>query len=160
MHLIMHVRVVTGEGDDAKAVEWLRRSVQKEHPASLYQLGLLAGSGRGMEKDVEQATKLMRLAAERGFAPAQYFLALTYIRGQGVPKDDAIATDPFSCLDCPSSTRLKNPVMKWSHKLRGISEVFPRDTSRTRIERQILRESQLQMNKLLLIVTTQKPTTH
>src|SRR5512132_1682336 len=46
----------------------------------------LAGLG-GVVKDDAEAARLTRLAAEQGFPPAQYDLALLYFTGRGVPKD-------------------------------------------------------------------------
>jgi hypothetical protein len=38
-------------------------------------------------QDYREAVKWYRLAAEQGYAPAQYSLGLAYEKGQGVPQD-------------------------------------------------------------------------
>ena len=43
--------------------------------------------GQGVPQDYKEAVKWFRLAAEQGFANAQYNLGVTYREGQGVAKD-------------------------------------------------------------------------
>jgi TPR repeat protein len=73
---------------DAAAVDELRRNADAGDPVA--QTGLatvyLAGLG-GVAKDDAEAARLTRLAAEQGFPPAEYDLALLYFTGRGVPKD-------------------------------------------------------------------------
>ena len=49
------------------------------------------GLGQGVPKDVVEAARLVRLAAEQGDAKAQLNLGLMYDLGQGVPRDDVQA---------------------------------------------------------------------
>ncbi len=46
-------------------------------------------NGQGVPQDYAMAVKWSRKAADQGYAPAQYALALMYGDGQGVPKDYA-----------------------------------------------------------------------
>jgi TPR repeat protein len=48
-------------------------------------------NGRGVPRDYAEALRLSRLAADQGFAAAQYSLAFAYANGQGVPQDYAEA---------------------------------------------------------------------
>ena len=50
-------------------------------------LGVCYHRGDGVEKDMEQAIKWYRKAAEKGYAPAQYELGECYYKGEGVEKD-------------------------------------------------------------------------
>ena len=43
--------------------------------------------GDGVPQDYKEAVRLYRLAAEQGFAPAQYNLGAIYFEGLGVPQD-------------------------------------------------------------------------
>ena len=73
---------------DSTAVDELRRNADAGDPVA--QTGLatvyLAGLG-GVAKDDAEAARLTRLAAEQGFPPAEYDMALLYFTGRGVPKN-------------------------------------------------------------------------
>jgi TPR repeat protein len=45
------------------------------------------GDGRGVERDIDEAAKWYRKAAEKGVKEAQFRLGGLYERGEGVPKD-------------------------------------------------------------------------
>jgi len=53
------------------------------------------GKGGGVPQDYEGAIKSYRLAAEQGFAPAQYNLGAMYVEGLGVPQDHKEAVKWF-----------------------------------------------------------------
>ena len=58
----------------------------------LNQLGYDYNFGQnGKPQDYAQAVKYYRLAADQGFAMAQYNLGVCYKRGEGVPQDDGMA---------------------------------------------------------------------
>ncbi|MBT5049221.1 MAG: sel1 repeat family protein, partial [Rhodospirillaceae bacterium] len=56
-------------------------------------LGLMLHYGQGVERDVENAIRWYRVAAERGNSMAQLKLGLTYDDGDGVAKDQAEAAE-------------------------------------------------------------------
>ena len=58
-----------------------------DHDYAQYFMGVMLLEGRGVKKDLENASKWLRKAAEKGIAPAQYRLGELYMNGQGVPKD-------------------------------------------------------------------------
>lgn len=61
-------------------------------PQALFEIGARFTEGRaGVEVDTKQAAQWYELAAERGFAPAQYRLGSLYEKGNGVPRDMARA---------------------------------------------------------------------
>jgi TPR repeat protein len=60
-------------------------------PVKAFEEGLAAFQAESPDKS--QAAKLFREAATRGHAGAQYYLAMIYERGMGVPKDVAAALD-------------------------------------------------------------------
>lgn len=75
---------------DGTAVDSLRQ--QAEAGDAIAQTALatvyLAGLG-GVARDDAEAARWTRLAADQGFAPAEYDLALLYYTGRGLPKDDS-----------------------------------------------------------------------
>ena len=58
-------------------------------------MGSLYANGQGVLQDYKEAVKLYRLAAEQGFAPAQYNLGAMYFEGLGVPQDHKEAVKWF-----------------------------------------------------------------
>ena len=60
--------------DYAQALDWFRRTGEREDPYSLYMLGLMWMKGQGVEKDEEQGLNLIRAAAERGSRTAKKHL--------------------------------------------------------------------------------------
>jgi len=75
---------------DTTAVDTLRQ--QADAGDAIAQTALatvyLAGLG-GVAKDDAEAVRWTRMAADQGFPPAEYDLALLYYTGRGVTKDDA-----------------------------------------------------------------------
>ncbi len=70
------------------AVKWYRLAAwQGQIPAAQYALACLYYSGLGIKRDVCEAAKWMRAAAEGGDVNAQYNLGLFYFRGEGVVQD-------------------------------------------------------------------------
>ncbi|EQM95281.1 tetratricopeptide repeat protein, partial [Oxalobacter paraformigenes] len=54
------------------------------NPATMNRIGYMYKKGRGVEKNLAEAVKWYRKAAEAGFAAAQFNLGLTYEEGYGV----------------------------------------------------------------------------
>ena len=52
---------------------------------------IMYADGRGVSKDEAEAVRWYRLAADQGYAKAQYTLGVMYAEGRGVPKDEAEA---------------------------------------------------------------------
>lgn len=75
---------------DATAVPTLRQYGDAGDPMAQTALATvyLAGIG-GVTKDDAEAARWTRLAADQGFPPAEYDMALLYFTGRGVTKDDA-----------------------------------------------------------------------
>ena len=81
------------EGDDAKAMKWLRRAAEADFAPAQYHLGgMYEELGFGLPdeealRNVREAVRLVRLAAEAGYADAQYELGKMYNEGgRGVPR--------------------------------------------------------------------------
>ena len=59
----------------------------KGDPDAQYRLGVLYQTGRGVRKDLKEAAKWYRLAANQGKAYAQMNLGMMYFDGEGIPQD-------------------------------------------------------------------------
>lgn len=64
--------------------------------AAMHELGLAYFNGDGAPKDLTQAVRWFRAAAEKGLAPAQHNLAMMYAAGSGAPRDPVEACAWFS----------------------------------------------------------------
>ena len=76
---------------DLKPFEEVKAKAAGGDADSAYQLGLRYYNGDGVRKDLAEAAKWFRKAAEQGFAPAQSDLGRSYHNGEGVPQDFAEA---------------------------------------------------------------------
>ncbi len=68
------------------AVNQLWLPAHRGEPNAQYNLGRLYGAGAGVSKNMTQAAKWYRRAAEQGHAKAQAMLGVLYSSGQGVPQ--------------------------------------------------------------------------
>jgi uncharacterized protein len=75
---------------DTTAVDSLRQQAEAGDPIGQTALATvyLAGIG-GVTQDDAEAVRWTRMAADQGFAPAEYDLALLYFTGRGIAKNDA-----------------------------------------------------------------------
>jgi TPR repeat protein len=73
--LVLGQRYASGEGVEQsfeEALMWINRAVDQEHPEALLFLGeMYELGGIGLEKDMQEATRLWRRAAELGNAHAR-----------------------------------------------------------------------------------------
>ena len=75
-------------------IEQLRKAATEGDTTAQFSLGRMYDNGRlfagdaGVERDVREAVKWYRMAAERGHATAQLKLSVFYSLGLGLPKDD------------------------------------------------------------------------
>lgn len=69
----------------------LSKAATEGDPLALFEIGARYTEGRGVATDLKEAARWYALAAERGFAPAEYRLANLYEKGQGVELDLARA---------------------------------------------------------------------
>ena len=69
----------------------MQAPVMRGHADAEYNLGLCFFEGEGVKKDMVEAAKWFRKAAEQGHVGAQYYLAECYHSGDGVEKDMAEA---------------------------------------------------------------------
>lgn len=58
--------------DKAAAAPWLDQAADNDHPMASYLMCLLVDEGRWVERDLERALSLCRIAADSGIAGAQY----------------------------------------------------------------------------------------
>lgn len=79
------------DGNYATAFAEFLTAAKAGDPRAQYNLGVLYLSGRGVEKDLRQALKWHREAAEQGLSAAQHGLGMMYYRGQGIDRNFAVA---------------------------------------------------------------------
>jgi hypothetical protein len=84
-----------GGGWDAFYTNSIKAKAEAGDPNSEFQLGLAYANGQGVAKDLAEAVKWYRKAAEQNFAPAQTSLGYCYEGGIGVAKDDVEAVKWF-----------------------------------------------------------------
>ncbi len=82
-------------GQDAKAFEILKPLADSGDPKSQNMVGFLFVMGYGVDSSNKQATRYYQMAAEQGYADAQYNLARQYLNGSGVEKSTANAIKWF-----------------------------------------------------------------
>lgn len=80
------------EQDEAAALPWLEKAVERGNALAKYQLGkLLLLGAETVPKDVERALELLTECAEDGNQFAQYTLGKAYLLGQDVSQDQGQA---------------------------------------------------------------------
>ena len=94
--------ILTEQDDPTKKIIGKLKSenidVKKDNLASVWLLGFCHYYGIGVDNNKdnkERAFTLFRLAAEQGFAAAQYFAGVCYLEGEGVTKDEQMAVEFF-----------------------------------------------------------------
>ena len=93
----LFVFAMNGIGDRSKALFYLREAANRDQPRAMANLGALHATGDlGVEKNLEQSVKWYRRAADAGVARAAATLGVMAMRGQGMPKDEAVARDYFA----------------------------------------------------------------
>lgn len=76
------------------AVELWEDSSMLGNAKALYNLGICYETGKGVEKDLQQAVKYYTLASEANHPQAIYNLGLVYLEGSGVvPKDEKLGLE-------------------------------------------------------------------
>ena len=82
--------------DPEMASEWYRRALRFRHPRAQTLLGLAYLKGEGVERHREEGLRLLKLAADQGYADAQYALAQAWymqvaLRSQAIALFEAAA---------------------------------------------------------------------
>ncbi|MGD9737896.1 MAG: tetratricopeptide repeat protein [Bauldia sp.] len=81
------------EGRAAEAVPALTQLAEAGNAEAQLRLGMLYIEGNGVERNVEEGVRLVRLAAEAGLAEGQQELGTIYFRGTGVERDPVQAVE-------------------------------------------------------------------
>jgi TPR repeat protein len=92
----LYVFSMNGIGDRETAAFFLKEAAEREQPRAMANLGVLyATGGLGFPKDPEESVKWYRRAADKGHVQAIATLGLMALRGEGMPKDAAVAQAYF-----------------------------------------------------------------
>lgn len=86
-----------GEGieeDQEEAAKWMLKAAEKGADRGIqWAMGRYYQEGWGVEKSPAEAVKWFERSAKKGFALAKYCLAMCYMNGEGVKKDEAKAEE-------------------------------------------------------------------
>jgi len=77
--------------DDAKAVEWFRKSAEQGNAQAENSLGVMYALGRGVPRDREEAVRWYKKAAKLGSADGMYNVAISYFNGEGAEENTTLA---------------------------------------------------------------------
>jgi TPR repeat protein len=99
-----------------EALEWIKKSAEKENPIGLYNLAAMYFYGHNIEKDTEKAEQLFRKSfsglnelAKKGDRRAQHNIGWMYDTGNGIPRDQKEAVKWYR-----KSAERGNPLSKFS----------------------------------------------
>lgn len=79
-----------------RPISWIKKAAEEGRANWQCNLGICYFYGKGVEKDLPEASKWYKKAAEQGEAKAQFNLGLGYFKGVGVPQNYAKAIHWFS----------------------------------------------------------------
>jgi len=82
--------LLDGQGATSRIeqLRWLQFGAAKQYPLAMERLGEELLFGRDLPHNAPQALNYLMPLAEKGAAKAQYLLALAYLQGEGVSKDN------------------------------------------------------------------------
>lgn len=81
------------EQNDKNIIEYYQKAADKGFPPAINNLVDKYETEQGVTKDLNKAFELYQIAAEHNIAAAQWSLALMYLNGAVVAKDEAKAKD-------------------------------------------------------------------
>ena len=105
-----HLLGVIAEEEKAyrTAAKWYRLAAwQGQLPAAQYGLATLYYHGHGVKRDLTEAAKWMRLAAEGGDADGQHAFGIMCLHGEGVPEGVVEAFAWFTLANAEETQQLK-----------------------------------------------------
>ena len=89
---LSHKKAIAAVKKEEKKEEKKEKKIDKSDLKKITTLGYQYFDGsNGFKKDIKKSAELWKLAAEQGYAEAQYQLGISYKYGEGVKKDLAIA---------------------------------------------------------------------
>ncbi len=120
------------EQDIELAIAWFNSAIAQDYPDAYFNLGYAYEHGQGFDQDLPEAVRMYEIAADKGSANAQYYLAKLIEREKFRKMSEAIALyesaamqghllaqlklgDYFKTLDDPDASLQKNS--KHSHDL-------------------------------------------
>ncbi len=89
-------KVLQSTSDNLQAADWFRQAADQGSSEARVRLADLYRTGRGVERNAEQAVALYKTAAEDGLAEAEYKFGICHETGYGVSQDYAIAAEWYS----------------------------------------------------------------
>ena len=116
-------------GDHKKAVRWFRVSAELGEPAAQCMLGMRFQKGEGVERNMAEAVKWYRRAAEESklhaaFHAAQNNLGECYMKGEGVGQDYAEAVKWYRLAAENGHARAQNNLGKCYEDGTGVEQDY------------------------------------
>jgi hypothetical protein len=75
------------EGKALKEASFQGLNKMKGDPYAITALGIMCFRGEGVQKNMTEAARLYKIAADMGYAPAQYTYSVCLVQGQGVSRN-------------------------------------------------------------------------
>lgn len=93
-------------------------------PLALFEIGARFTDGRGVTADLTEAARWYQLAADKGFAPAEYRIANLYEKGSGVARDLAKARDYYErAADAGNASAMHNLAVLYATGVDGKPDI-------------------------------------
>ena len=110
--------------DLVEAFRWIKRAVEVPAPSAVayYNLALCYYFGRGTPKDPFEAMRLYKIAAEMGYADAQFSYGVCLQRGEGIPCNPVEAFTWFKRAADAGNAYAQNSVGLSLRTGRGVEE--------------------------------------
>ena len=101
----------------------LALAAKQGDPLAFFEIGARYTDGRGVAGDFAEAAKWYRLAADKGFAPAQYRLANLLEKGTGLPRDIAAAKALYEkAADAGNASAMHNLAVLYASGSEGAQD--------------------------------------
>jgi serine/threonine protein kinase/TPR repeat protein len=91
MQVLSAMMLLAQRGTPAESYHWYLKAAEEGNPEAMYEVGLRIAKGipSVVEKDLQGAVYYLKQAAEKNYLPAINALGECYLRGKGVPQDEA-----------------------------------------------------------------------
>ncbi len=102
--------------DYKTAYELMLPLAEKGFAKAQYNLGLMYGKGKGVNRDYKEAVRWYLRAAEKGYSKAQTNLGWMYEKGKGVPRDDQKAAKWYQLASDQGVAKAQEKLILLSQK--------------------------------------------
>jgi hypothetical protein len=116
------------EGAYRLAVKYFRLAAwQGQLPQAQYKLASLYYDGHGVKRDVAEAVKWIRAAAEGGSVDARHSLGMMYFRGEGIAQDSVEAYKWLTAALADEAAKVAEAVREAQEALAALRTTLPQE---------------------------------